>query len=45
MKEVMAIIKMNMMNKTKQALTMPGVISFTAKDVVGRGRGIVDENV
>lgn len=45
MKEVMAIIKMNMMNKTKQALTDAGIISFTAKDVVGRGRGIVDVNV
>jgi nitrogen regulatory protein PII 2 len=45
MKEVMAVIKMNMMNKTKQALTDAGIISFTAKDVVGRGRGIVDDNV
>ena len=45
MKEVMAVIKMNMMNKTKQALTDAGIISFTAKDVIGRGRGIVDDNV
>ena len=45
MKEVMAIIKMNMMNKTKLALTDAGIISFTAKDVEGRGRGIVDDNV
>jgi nitrogen regulatory protein PII 2 len=45
MKEVMAVIKMNMMNKTKQALTDAGIISFTAKDAVGRGRGIVDNNV
>jgi nitrogen regulatory protein PII 2 len=45
MKEVMAIIKMNMINKTKQALSDAGIISFTAKDAVGRGRGIVDVNV
>jgi nitrogen regulatory protein PII 2 len=42
MKEVMAIIRMNMMNKTKKALSDVGVFSMTAKDVLGRGKGLVD---
>ncbi len=42
MKEVMAVVRMNMMNKTKQALTDAGVSSMTAKDVLGRGKGLVD---
>jgi nitrogen regulatory protein PII 2 len=42
MKEVMAIIRMNMMNKTKKALSDAGISSMTAKDVLGRGKGLVD---
>ncbi|MBI5251491.1 MAG: P-II family nitrogen regulator [Desulfomonile tiedjei] len=42
MKEVMAIIRMNMMNKTKKALSEAGISSMTAKDVLGRGKGLVD---
>jgi len=42
MKEIMAVIRMNMMNKTKQALTEAGVSSMTAKDALGRGKGLVD---
>ena len=42
MKEVLAIIRMNKMNETKQALVDAGVASFTARKVVGRGRGKVD---
>ncbi len=42
MKEIMAIIRLNMMNKTKQALTKAGVSSMTAKDALGRGKGLVD---
>jgi nitrogen regulatory protein PII 2 len=42
MKEVMAIIRMNMMNKTKKALTDAGISSMTAKEVLGRGKGLVD---
>jgi len=45
MKEVMAIIRMNMMNKTKKALSDAGVSSMTAKDVLGRGKGLVDYNL
>jgi nitrogen regulatory protein PII 2 len=42
MKEVMAIIRMNKMNQTKQALADAGIASFTARKVVGRGKGKVD---
>ncbi len=45
MKEVMAIIRMNMMNKTKQALSDAGISSMTARDCLGRGKGIVDFKV
>ena len=41
-KEVLAIIRMNKMNETKQALVDAGVASFTARKVVGRGKGKVD---
>ncbi|MCX7654960.1 MAG: P-II family nitrogen regulator [Treponemataceae bacterium] len=42
MKEVLAIIRMNMMNKTKQALSDAGISSFTARECLGRGKGMVD---
>jgi nitrogen regulatory protein PII 2 len=42
MKEVMAVIRMNKMNQTKIALAEAGVVSFTARRVVGRGTGKVD---
>ncbi|NLI83396.1 MAG: P-II family nitrogen regulator [Deltaproteobacteria bacterium] len=42
MKEIMAIIRMNMMNRTKQALSQAGISSMTAKDALGRGKGLVD---
>ena len=42
MKEVIAIIRMNMMNKTKRALSDAGIISFCARKVIGRGKGKVD---
>ncbi|MFH2067065.1 MAG: P-II family nitrogen regulator [Pseudomonadota bacterium] len=42
MKEVMAIIRMNKMNQTKKALTEAGISSITARDALGRGKGIVD---
>jgi nitrogen regulatory protein PII 2 len=42
MKEVMAVIRMNMMNKTKKALADAGILSMTAKEVLGRGKGLVD---
>jgi nitrogen regulatory protein PII 2 len=43
LKEVVAIIRMNMMNQTKQALGDAGISSFTATGrVAGRGKGQVD---
>ncbi len=42
MKEVMAIVRMNKMNQTKRALSDAGISSMTAKDVLGRGKGLVD---
>ncbi len=42
MKEVMAIVRMNMMNKTKTALSDAGISSITARDALGRGKGLVD---
>ena len=42
MKEVLAVIRMNKMNETKQALAEAGIGSFTARKVVGRGKGKVD---
>ncbi len=42
MKEVIAIVRMNMMNKTKVALAEVGVVSMTARKVMGRGKGKVD---
>jgi len=45
MKEVMAVIRLNMMNKTKAALSDAGISSFTAREALGRGKGLVDFNV
>lgn len=43
MKDVMAIIRLNMINKTKEALSAAGISSFTATGrVLGRGKGLVD---
>lgn len=42
MKEVMAIIRINMMNRTKKALADAGISSFTAREALGRGKGIID---
>jgi nitrogen regulatory protein PII 2 len=42
MKELIAIVRMNMMNKTKRALADAGLGSITARDALGRGKGVVD---
>jgi nitrogen regulatory protein PII 2 len=42
MKEIMAVIRMNMMNKTKEALTKAGISSFFAREAQGRGKGMVN---
>jgi nitrogen regulatory protein PII 2 len=42
MKEVMAIIRLNMMNITKRVLSDAGFYSLTTLKVMGRGKGAVD---
>ncbi|MDR0747833.1 MAG: P-II family nitrogen regulator [Helicobacteraceae bacterium] len=42
MKEVMAIVRMNMMNKTKNALLKAGISSLNANECLGRGKGLVN---
>jgi len=45
MKEVIAVVRMNMMNKTKAALTKAGVDAFFAHEAQGRGKGFVNANI
>ncbi|MDZ7642045.1 MAG: P-II family nitrogen regulator [Desulfurivibrio sp.] len=45
MKEVIAIVRINMMNQTKQALTACGVDAFFAHEAQGRGRGFVNPQI
>lgn len=45
MKEVMAVIRMNMINKTKEALSKAGIHSISARECLGRGKGLVDFGV
>ena len=45
MKEVIAIVRMNMMNRTKKALTEAGVDAFFASEAQGRGKGLVDPGI
>jgi len=42
MKEVIAIVRINMMNQTKQALTDCGIDAFFAHEAQGRGKGFVN---
>ena len=45
MKEVMAVIRMNMMNQTKRALSAAGISSLNGREALGRGKGLVDFKV
>lgn len=45
MKEVIAIVRINMMNQTKQALTDAGIDAFFAHEAHGRGKGFVNLHV
>jgi len=42
MKEVVAVVRINMMNQTKQALSDCGVDAFFAHEAHGRGKGFVN---
>jgi len=41
MKEVIAIVRMDKVGKTKAALTEAGVLGFTCRKVMGRGKKVV----
>ncbi|QGY40332.1 P-II family nitrogen regulator [Pseudodesulfovibrio cashew] len=45
MKEVIAVVRMNMMNQTKAALTKAGVDAFFVHEAQGRGKGFVNAAV
>lgn len=45
MKEVIAVVRINMMNQTKQALTDCGVDAFFAHEAHGRGKGFVNAHL
>lgn len=45
MKEIMAVIRMNKINQTKQALADAGISSLHAGECLGRGKGLVDFSV
>ncbi|AGF76920.1 nitrogen regulatory protein PII [Desulfocapsa sulfexigens DSM 10523] len=45
MKEVIAIVRINMMNQTKRALTDCGVDAFFAHEAHGRGKGFVNPRI
>ncbi len=45
MKEVIAVVRMNMMNQTKAALSEAGVDAFFAHAAEGRGKGFVNSAV
>ncbi len=46
MKEVLAMIRINRINKTKRALSDAGISSFTATgNVMGRGQGEIDYKI
>lgn len=42
MKEVIAVVRINMMNQTKQALSDCGVDAFFAHEAQGRGKGFAN---
>lgn len=45
MKEVIAVVRMNMMNKTKSALTEAGINAFFAHEAQGRGMGFINRKL
>lgn len=42
MKEVMAIVRQNKVNATKEALAEAGIPAFTCRKVLGRGKKLID---
>ena len=42
MKEVIAVVRINMMNQTKEAITEAGIDAFFAHEAQGRGKGFAN---
>ena len=45
MKEIIAVVRMNMMNKTKATLTAAGVDAFFGHEAQGRGIGFINRDL
>lgn len=45
MKEITAVIRMNMVSKTKEALLKSGFSAFTCRKVMGRGKKKIDFSI
>jgi nitrogen regulatory protein PII 2 len=45
MKEVIAVVRINMMNQTKKALTDAGIAAFFAHECQGRGKGFINPKI
>ena len=45
MKEVIAIVRINMMNQTKKALSDAGVAAYFVREAQGRGKGFANPKV
>lgn len=45
MKEVIAVVRMNMMNRTKAALSDAGIAAYFAHEAQGRGLGFVNTDL
>jgi nitrogen regulatory protein PII 2 len=45
MKEIIAVIRINMMNQTKKALNTAGVDAFFVNEAQGRGKGFVNPRI
>jgi nitrogen regulatory protein PII 2 len=45
MKEVIAVVRMNMMNRTKAALSDAGIAAYFAHEAQGRGKGFVNSKL
>jgi len=45
MKEVIAVVRINKMNITKQSLSVAGIDSFFAHEAQGRGKGFVNSDI
>lgn len=45
MKEVLIIVRLNKLSRTKEALTNAGILGFTCRKVMGRGKKMYDSEL